>query len=78
MNCWLDLVNGGNRGPDDGDSADFDATTVDPLLVAFGPDGAREAHGKELPRLWMSSLIPNALVQFMESFAGPSEMTRRS
>jgi streptogramin lyase len=25
---------------------DFDATNVDPLSVAFGPDGAEEAHGK--------------------------------
>lgn len=25
---------------------DFDATTVDPLSVQFGPDGASEAHGK--------------------------------
>ena len=25
---------------------DFDATTVDPLSVEFGPEGALEAHGK--------------------------------
>ena len=25
---------------------DFDATTVDPLSVEFGPDGAFEAHGR--------------------------------
>ncbi|MCI0553950.1 MAG: T9SS type A sorting domain-containing protein [Anaerolineae bacterium] len=27
-------------------TASFDATTVDPLSVAFGPDGATESHGK--------------------------------
>ncbi len=27
-------------------TADFDATTVDPLTVAFGPAGATEAHGR--------------------------------
>lgn len=27
-------------------TADFDATTVDPLSVAFGPDGAEESHSK--------------------------------
>jgi hypothetical protein len=27
-------------------TADFDATTVDPLSVEFGPEGATEAHGK--------------------------------
>jgi N-acetylneuraminic acid mutarotase len=30
----------------DGDAFDFDATTVDPLTVAFGPDSAKECHGK--------------------------------
>lgn len=30
----------------DGDSVDFDATTVDPLSVAFGPNGATEAHAE--------------------------------
>ena len=30
----------------DGDPIDFDATTVDPLSVEFGPGGAAEAHGK--------------------------------
>ena len=29
-----------------GDPLDFDATTVDPLSVTFGPDGATEAHGR--------------------------------
>ena len=27
-----------------GEPLDFDATTVDPLSVTFGPDGATEAH----------------------------------
>jgi hypothetical protein len=31
---------------DAGDALDFDATTVDPLSVEFGPDGATEAHGQ--------------------------------
>jgi hypothetical protein len=30
----------------DGDQVDFDATTVDPLSVEFGPDGAMAAHGR--------------------------------
>jgi hypothetical protein len=30
----------------DGDSVDFDAATVDPLSVAFGPNGALAAKGK--------------------------------
>ena len=29
-----------------GDEFDFDATTVDPLSVEFGPDGAKECHGR--------------------------------
>lgn len=29
-----------------GESVDFDATTVDPLSVQFGPDGATEKHGR--------------------------------
>ena len=28
-------------------TSDFDATTVDPLSVEFGPEGTTEAHGKE-------------------------------
>jgi hypothetical protein len=27
-------------------TGDFDATTVDPLSVEFGPDGATESHGR--------------------------------